>query len=103
MLSGDAAFRAVVDWVEAHSNWDETAVILTADHGHYLHLVDATALVPTAPAEPNPAAVKTCHLPRAFRACDRHFSARRIVLLVFLLYFRFGWFVESGVRDAESC
>jgi alkaline phosphatase len=49
VLSGDAAFRAVVRWIEAHNSWDETAVILTADHGHYLHLVDAAALVPPAP------------------------------------------------------
>lgn len=32
--SGDRAFRAVTDWVEQHSNWRETLVIVTADHGH---------------------------------------------------------------------
>jgi alkaline phosphatase len=35
-LSGDAAFRAVVEWAEANKAWDDTAVIVTADHGHYL-------------------------------------------------------------------
>ncbi len=38
VLSGDAAFRAVVDWVEARQAWDDTVVILTADHGHYFQL-----------------------------------------------------------------
>ena len=46
VLSGDAAFRAVVDWVEARDCWDETAVIVTADHGHYLHITDPAALIP---------------------------------------------------------
>jgi alkaline phosphatase len=32
--SGDAAFRVVVDWIEEHHAWDDSAVILTADHGH---------------------------------------------------------------------
>jgi len=36
VLSGDAAVRVVTDWVEQHSNWDETVLIVTADHGHYL-------------------------------------------------------------------
>lgn len=38
VLSGDAAVKAVTDWVEANSNWDETVMIVTADHGHYLVL-----------------------------------------------------------------
>ena len=32
--SGDDAFRAITDWVEAHGGWDDTAVIVTSDHGH---------------------------------------------------------------------
>ncbi len=36
--SGDEAFRVVTQWVEANSNWKETLVILTADHGHYMVL-----------------------------------------------------------------
>jgi alkaline phosphatase len=36
VLSGDAAVRVITDWVEAHSNWDESLLIVTADHGHYL-------------------------------------------------------------------
>lgn len=38
VLSAEAAFGTVVDWIEQHQAWDETAVILTADHGHYLVL-----------------------------------------------------------------
>lgn len=47
VLHGDRAFRAVVDWVDEHRCWDETAVILTADHGHYLHLTDPQAILGT--------------------------------------------------------
>jgi alkaline phosphatase len=45
VLSGDAAFQTVVQWVEKRSAWDDTVVIVTADHGHYLVLVDPAALV----------------------------------------------------------
>jgi alkaline phosphatase len=43
-LSGDAAFRAVVEWVESKNAWDTTAVIVTADHGHYLVIDQPEAL-----------------------------------------------------------
>jgi alkaline phosphatase len=35
-LAGDNAVKTVTDWVEKHSNWNESLVIVTADHGHYL-------------------------------------------------------------------
>ena len=44
ILSGDEAVKVVFDWVETHSNWDDSAVIVTADHGHYLVLDDPKAL-----------------------------------------------------------
>ncbi len=44
--SGDAAFQSVVSWIEQHGGWDETALILTADHGHYFNLVRPEALIP---------------------------------------------------------
>lgn len=44
VISGDEAFQVVVDWVERHDAWEETAVIVTADHGHYLVLRDASVL-----------------------------------------------------------
>ncbi len=36
VVSGDEAFRAVTEWIERHGGWNDTALILTADHGHYL-------------------------------------------------------------------
>ncbi len=44
VISGDDAVRAVFDWVEKHSNWDDSAVIVAADHGHYLVLDDPKAI-----------------------------------------------------------
>lgn len=38
VLSGDKAFRQVCSWIEQHGGWDETVLILTADHGHYMVL-----------------------------------------------------------------
>jgi len=45
VLSGDDAFRVITNWVEAHDAWDQTLVVVTADHGHYLVLRDPEALV----------------------------------------------------------
>jgi len=44
VFSGDAAVKAVFDWVEAHRAWDKTAVIVTSDHGHYFVLKDAEVI-----------------------------------------------------------
>lgn len=44
--SGEAAFKVITDWVEKNSNWNDTIVILTADHGHYLHIDQPEALIP---------------------------------------------------------
>ncbi len=38
IFSGEAAIRVITDWVEANSNWDESVLIVTSDHGHYLVL-----------------------------------------------------------------
>lgn len=45
VLSGDAAVKAITDWVEKHSSWDETVMIVTADHGHYLWLEKPEVLI----------------------------------------------------------
>ena len=45
VISGDEAFRAITDWAERNKCWDETAVIVTADHGPFLVLDDPQALV----------------------------------------------------------
>ncbi|MEZ6066334.1 MAG: alkaline phosphatase [Planctomycetaceae bacterium] len=47
--SGDAAVKAITDWVEANSNWEETVLIVTADHGHYL-VIDSPELLVATPA-----------------------------------------------------
>jgi len=44
VLSGDAAVKAITDWVEQHSSWDETVMIVTADHGHYFWLENPEVL-----------------------------------------------------------
>jgi hypothetical protein len=36
--SGDAAVRVITDWVEQNSNWNESLLIVTADHGHMLNI-----------------------------------------------------------------
>ncbi len=41
--SGDAAFRAIVDWIERRNAWPDTAVIVTSDHGHLFVLTEPQA------------------------------------------------------------
>ncbi|WP_372896140.1 alkaline phosphatase [Stieleria sp.] len=50
--SGDDAFAAVVQWIEQHGGWDETVLILTADHGHYFQLDRPEALIPGSRTSP---------------------------------------------------
>jgi alkaline phosphatase len=50
VLSGDAAFKTVCDWIESNGGWNDTAVIVTADHGHYFFLEKPETLV----ARPTP-------------------------------------------------
>ena len=47
-ISGDKAVKAITDWVEKNSSWDETVLIVTADHGHYLVLEKPELLIPPA-------------------------------------------------------
>jgi alkaline phosphatase len=44
VYSGEEAVKAVIDWVEANSNWDDSVLIVAADHGHYLVLDDLSAI-----------------------------------------------------------
>jgi alkaline phosphatase len=46
VVSGDMAVKVITDWVEKHSNWSESLLIVTADHGHYLVLDQPELLVP---------------------------------------------------------
>ena len=43
VFSGDDAFKAIVEWVEKNSNWEETQLIVTADHGHLFFMDDVNA------------------------------------------------------------
>jgi alkaline phosphatase len=48
VYSGDDAVKAIIEWVETHSNWDESVLIVTADHGHYLVIDDPHSLAAAA-------------------------------------------------------
>ena len=45
VLSGEKAFDAITNWVEQNSNWDETLLIVTADHGHMMNVVNLNRLI----------------------------------------------------------
>jgi alkaline phosphatase len=44
IYSGEEAVRVVIHWVETHSNWEDSLLIVSSDHGHYLVLDDPVAL-----------------------------------------------------------
>jgi alkaline phosphatase len=44
IYSGDEAVGTIIRWVESHSNWDESLLIVSSDHGHYLVVDDPSAL-----------------------------------------------------------
>ncbi|WP_236622356.1 alkaline phosphatase [Novipirellula maiorica] len=44
VLSGDAAFDTLVNWVQRTEGWDDTAIIVTSDHGHFLVIDDAEVI-----------------------------------------------------------
>lgn len=48
VLSGNEAFNVITDWVRTNRAWDYTAVIVTADHGHYLVVDDDDAIMAAA-------------------------------------------------------
>jgi alkaline phosphatase len=50
VFSGDAAVAAITAWIDARGAWDDSLLIVTADHGHYFNLVDPAALFAPLPA-----------------------------------------------------
>ncbi len=46
VLSGDEAVRTLTEWVEQHGGWEDTVIVVTADHGHYMFLDDPAQLIP---------------------------------------------------------
>lgn len=51
VLSGDEAFEEIVKWIEERNCWDESLVIVTADHGHMLNLTRPEVLLAPASSE----------------------------------------------------
>lgn len=49
VYSGEDAIRSIIKWVETNSNWDDSLMIVTADHGHYLVIDDLEALAKDKP------------------------------------------------------
>ncbi len=45
VFSGEKAFDAITDWVQNNSNWEETILIVTSDHGHMMTVVDLERLI----------------------------------------------------------
>lgn len=53
VLSGENAFHRVVKWIESNGGWEDTYLVLTADHGHYLVINRPELLVPSTAAPRN--------------------------------------------------
>lgn len=51
VLSGDAAFKKLTQWIERNGGWEDTLAIVTADHGHYFVLKQPEALARVAPSQ----------------------------------------------------
>lgn len=45
VYSGEDAIKRVIHWVEKNSNWDDSMVLISSDHGHYLVINDPEGLV----------------------------------------------------------
>ena len=49
VYSGESAFDSITKWVEKKSSWEETLLIVTADHGHMMTLDQPERLIKTPP------------------------------------------------------
>jgi alkaline phosphatase len=47
IYSSEEAAHTIIRWVESHSKWDDSVLIVSSDHGHYLVVVDPWALAST--------------------------------------------------------
>jgi len=45
VYSGEDAIKRIIHWVETNSNWDDSMVLISSDHGHYLVIDDPAGLV----------------------------------------------------------
>jgi alkaline phosphatase len=46
VYSGEDAIKRIIHWVETNSNWDDSMVLVSSDHGHYMVLDDPQGLLP---------------------------------------------------------
>jgi len=46
VFSGEQAVETIFRWIEKRDAWEDSLVIVTADHGHYFNLVQPEALIP---------------------------------------------------------
>lgn len=46
VFSGEQAVSEIFRWIEKREAWDDSLVIVTADHGHYFHLLKPEAMIP---------------------------------------------------------
>lgn len=44
IYSGEDAIKTIIAWVEKNSNWDDSVLVVGADHGHYLVIDDPKAI-----------------------------------------------------------
>jgi alkaline phosphatase len=54
VLSGEEAFSAITDWVDANKAWSDTAIIVTSDHGHGFYLTNPQAIADAGRANSKP-------------------------------------------------
>ncbi len=45
VLSGETAVEKIFQWIESHNAWEQSLVVVTSDHGHYLHVTQPEALI----------------------------------------------------------
>jgi alkaline phosphatase len=54
VFSGEKAFDAITNWVEENSSWEDTLLIVTADHGHMMTLDEPEKLIRQKTTEAKP-------------------------------------------------
>lgn len=45
VLQGEEAIGKIFGWIESKNAWKDSLVVITADHGHFFHLLDPSVLV----------------------------------------------------------
>jgi alkaline phosphatase len=45
VYSGEDAIKRIIHWVETQSNWDDSMMLVSSDHGHYMVLDDPHGLL----------------------------------------------------------